>query len=86
VELEPAPTDSIERILVPVPDVAEDDESHERGQQIVDDTREGMIAEGFDPDLLDTRVVDGLSIRARTVLASRLNRLSIVPSCGGNSD
>lgn len=84
-ELDPAPTDEIGSILVPLPDVAEfsrlptfvqvlaedttsevtlfhvveGEESREIGTQIVTDTREGMIAEGFDAELLDTLIVEG---------------------------
>lgn len=84
-ELDPAPTDSVGKILVPVPDVvefarlptfvrvlaedtttavtlfhvAEGDESLELGRDIVTDTRDRMLEEGFDPDLLDTMVVEG---------------------------
>jgi nucleotide-binding universal stress UspA family protein len=81
-ELDPAPTEGIERILVPVPDVAEfsllpefvdilcedstneitifhvveGEESRERGEQIVAETREGLIETGFDPEEVDTLV------------------------------
>jgi len=84
-ELDPAPTEGIDRILVPLPDVAEfthlpefvrllcedstreitlfhvveGDEDRERGERVVAETREGMIERGFDPDLVDTRVVEG---------------------------
>ena len=84
-ELNPAPTEGIERILVPVPDVVEFDrlpkfvhvlceesttevtlfhvvegeEDRERGEVIVEETRDGMVESGFDPDLLDTRLVEG---------------------------
>lgn len=83
-ELDPAPTESIERILVPIPDIAEfsllptfvrilcedstkeitlfhvveDEESREQGEQIVHETRDGMISAGFDPELVDTKVVE----------------------------
>jgi nucleotide-binding universal stress UspA family protein len=82
-ELDPAPTESVERILVPVPDVAEfsrlptfvrilcedttkeitlfhvveGEEDRTEGQRILDETREGMMEAGFDPDLLDTRLM-----------------------------
>ncbi len=84
-ELDPAPTESIDRILVPLPDVAEfsrlpefidvlcedstqeitlfhvveGDEQREQGEAIVRETREGLIEAGFDPDLVDTRIVEG---------------------------
>jgi len=84
-ELDPAPTDGIERILVPIPDVAEfsrlpefvrvlnedstqeitifhvveGEESRERGERIVSETREGMVDAGFDPEKVDTLVVEG---------------------------
>ncbi|MEF8854925.1 MAG: universal stress protein [Haloarculaceae archaeon] len=84
-ELDPAPTEGIERILVPLPDVAEftrlpafinvlcgDDtqeitlfhvlegeEQRELGEEIVTETREGLIDAGFDPDEIDTLVVEG---------------------------
>lgn len=84
-ELDPAPTDGIDRILVPIPDVAEfsrlprfvdvlredsrqeitlfhvveGDEQRERGEQIVRETREGMIEAGIDEDEIDARVVEG---------------------------
>lgn len=84
-ELDPAPTEGIERILVPVPDVAEfsrlpefvdvlcedstkeitlfhvveGEEAREEGRQIVEETRDGMLEAGFDPDRVDTRVVEG---------------------------
>jgi len=84
-ELDPAPTDGIERILVPLPDVAEVDhlptfirilcedstgqitlfhvvegeERREQGEAVVTETREQLIADGFDPDEVDTRVVEG---------------------------
>jgi len=81
-ELDPAPTEGIERILVPVPDVAEfsllpefvdilcedstqeitifhvveGEESRERGEEIVAETRAGMVETGFDPEKVDTLV------------------------------
>lgn len=84
-ELNLAPTESVDRILVPVPDVAEfdrlpkfvqvlcedstqevtllhvveDDEEHEEGDLIVHETMDGMIEAGFDPDLIDTLVIEG---------------------------
>jgi len=84
-ELDPAPTEGVERILVPVPDVAEfsrlpefvdllcedsttevtlfhvveGEEERTEGEEIVEETREGMIEAGFDADLLDTLVVEG---------------------------
>ncbi len=85
-ELDPAPAERIERILVPIPDVAEfsrlpkfvdilcedttDDititlfhiiegeENRERGERIVEKTREGMIEAGFDPEAVDVRLSD----------------------------
>jgi len=86
-ELTPAPTEGVDRILVPIPDVAEFDrlprfiqvltedttqeitlfhvvegeESRERGEQIVADTREGLLEGGFGPDVVDTLVVEGTS-------------------------
>jgi nucleotide-binding universal stress UspA family protein len=83
-ELDPAPTEGIERILVPLPAVAEfstlpefidvlcedmtreitffhvveGEESREQGEQIVSETRQGMIDAGFDPEALDTRIVE----------------------------
>lgn len=84
-ELIPAPTEGIDRILVPIPDVAEfsrlpefvnvlcegssheitlfhvveGDEQRDRGEQIVRKTREGIVQSGFDPGVIDTRVVEG---------------------------
>lgn len=84
-ELDPAPTDGIERILVPIPDVAEftrlpgfvdvlcedstqeitlfhvieGEEKREQGEKIVHETREGLVNSGLDPDLVDTRLVEG---------------------------
>jgi nucleotide-binding universal stress UspA family protein len=84
-ELDPAPTEGVERLLVPVPDVAEfsrlpafvdllcedtttevtlfhvveGEEARSEGERIVEETREGMIEAGFNPDLLDTLVVEG---------------------------
>lgn len=84
-ELDPAPTEGVDRILVPVPDVAEftrlpefvdvlcedttneitifhvveGEESRERGEQIVTETREGLIESGFDPEAVDTLVTTG---------------------------
>jgi nucleotide-binding universal stress UspA family protein len=84
-ELTPAPTEGIQRILVPVPDVpeferlpkfvgvlcedstreitlfhvVEDDEAYDDGDLIVHETMDGMIEAGFDPDLVDTLVVEG---------------------------
>ena len=84
-ELDPAPTEGIGRILVPLPDVAEFDrlprfirvlsedttqritlfhvvegeESRERGESVVAETRERLVADGFDSDSVDTLVVEG---------------------------
>ena len=84
-ELDPAPTEGIERILVPIPDVAEFDrlptfirvlsedstqritlfhvvegeERRERGEEVVSETRERLIDDGFDADAVDTLVVEG---------------------------
>ncbi|EMA66718.1 universal stress protein [Halorubrum kocurii] len=84
-ELDPAPTDGIDRILVPIPDVAEFDrlpafirvlaedttqritlfhvvegeESRDRGERIVAETREKLVDAGFDPESVDTRVAEG---------------------------
>ncbi|MFC7323311.1 universal stress protein [Halorubrum rutilum] len=84
-ELDPAPTEGIERILVPLPDVAEFDrlprfirvlsedgtrritlfhvvegeERRERGEAVVEETRERLIADGFDAGSVDTLVVEG---------------------------
>jgi len=84
-ELDPAPTEGIERILVPLPDVAEferlpefvrvlceestkeitlfhvveGEEDKEKGEGIVKETREGLLERGFDPDEVDTLVVEG---------------------------
>ena len=84
-ELDPAPTEGIGRILVPLPDVAEFDrlprfirvlsedgtqritlfhvvegeERRERGEAVVEETRESLIADGFDADSVDTLVVEG---------------------------
>ncbi|EMA66643.1 UspA domain protein [Halorubrum aidingense JCM 13560] len=84
-ELDPAPTEGINRILVPLPDVAELDrlprfirllsedstqritlfhvvegeESRERGEAVVAETREHLIEDGFGPDAVDTLVVEG---------------------------
>lgn len=80
-ELVPAPTEGVDRILVPIPDVPEFErlplfvdalcqnstqeitlfhviegkESHERGERIIERTRDGMIDAGFDPAKVDTR-------------------------------
>ena len=84
-ELDPAPTDGIDRILVPIPDVpdldrlpkfirilsedstqritlfhvVEGEESRERGETVVRETRERLIGDGFEPDAVDTLVVEG---------------------------
>jgi len=84
-ELDPAPTEGIEKILVPLPDVAEfsrlpefvrllceettneitlfhvveGEEERQRGEDIVEETREGLLERGFDPDEVDTLVVEG---------------------------
>lgn len=84
-ELDPAPTEGIKRILVPLPDVAELDrlprfirllsedstqritlfhvvegeESRERGEAVVAETREHLVEDGFDLDAVDTLVVEG---------------------------
>ncbi len=84
-ELDPAPTEGIGRILVPLPNVAEFDrlprfirvlsrdstqritlfhvvegeESRERGESIVAETRERLVADGFDSASVDTLVVEG---------------------------
>lgn len=84
-ELDPAPTDGVERILVPLPDVAEftllpefisvlcedstqevtlfhvveGDEDHEQGEEILAETRTGLIESGFDASLVDTLLVEG---------------------------
>ena len=84
-ELDPAPTEGIGRILVPLPDVAEFDrlprfirvlsedgtqritlfhvvegeERRERGEAVVEETRERLIADGFDAGSVDTLVVEG---------------------------
>ena len=84
-ELDPAPTEGIEKILVPIPDVAEfsrlpefvrllceettneitlfhvveGEEDRQRGEEIVKETREGLLEKGFDPDEVDTLVVEG---------------------------
>lgn len=84
-ELDPAPTDGIDRILVPIPDVAEftrlpefidvlcedstreitlfhvveGDETGARGEEIVQETRIGLIDAGLDSELVDTRIVEG---------------------------
>ncbi|RLM72302.1 universal stress protein [Halorubrum sp. Atlit-26R] len=84
-ELDPAPTEGIERILVPIPDVAgfdrlptfirvlsedstqritlfhvvEGEETRERGEAVVSETRGRLIEDGFDADAVDTLVVEG---------------------------
>ena len=84
-ELDPAPTEGIGRILVPLPDVAEFDrlprfirvlsedgtrritlfhvvegeERRERGEAVVEETRERLIADGFDAGSIDTLVIEG---------------------------
>ena len=84
-ELDPAPTEGIGRILVPLPDVVEFDrlprfirvlsedstqritlfhvvegeESRERGESVVAETRERLVADGFDSASVDTLVVEG---------------------------
>jgi nucleotide-binding universal stress UspA family protein len=84
-ELDPAPTDDIGRILVPLPDIAElnhlptfirvlcedstgqitlfhvveGEEERKQGEAVVTETRDRLIADGFDPDAVDTRVVEG---------------------------
>lgn len=86
-ELTLAPTEGVDRLLVPIPDVAEFDrlprfvhvlcedttqeitlfhvvegeETRQRGEQIVAETRQGLLGGGFDPDLVDTLVVEGTS-------------------------
>lgn len=86
-ELDPAPTDGIERILVPLPDVpeftllpefisvlsedstqevtlfhvVEGDEDPEQGEQILAETRSGLIENGVDASFLDTLLVEGTS-------------------------
>lgn len=83
-ELDPAPTDGIERILVPLPmvsslgeipefvrvlaedgtlevtlfHVVEPGEDREAGEAMVADARATMIDAGFDPDRVDTEVVE----------------------------
>jgi len=83
-ELDPAPTEGIDRILVPLPDVAEftrlpefirvlceedtreitlfhvveGDEKREQGERIVTETRDGLLNAGFDPERVDTLVVE----------------------------
>jgi nucleotide-binding universal stress UspA family protein len=84
-ELDPAPTEGIDRILVPIPDVpdldrlpkfirilsedstqritlfhvVEGEESRERGETVVRETRERLLGDGFEPDAVDTLVVEG---------------------------
>ncbi|MFW6317514.1 MAG: universal stress protein [Halorubrum sp.] len=84
-ELDPAPTEGIETILVPIPDVPEFDrlpkfvrvlsedstqritlfhvveggESRERGEAVVGETRERLIADGFDAASVGSLVVEG---------------------------
>jgi len=84
-ELNPAPTEGIERILVPIPDVAEfsrlpafvdvlcedptreitlfhvveGEEDRERGREILERTRDGLLEAGFDPGTVDTRLEGG---------------------------
>jgi nucleotide-binding universal stress UspA family protein len=84
-ELDPAETDHVGHILVPIPDVAEfsrlpefvhvlyedvtreitlfhvveGEEDRERGEEIVERTQSGLIDAGFDPDLIDTLLVEG---------------------------
>lgn len=79
-ELNPAPTEGIERILVPIPDAAEftrlpgfvdvlcedstreitlfhvveGEEDRDRGEEILDRTRDALLGEGFDPTMVDT--------------------------------
>jgi nucleotide-binding universal stress UspA family protein len=95
-ELTSAPTDGVERILVPVPDVAEftrlpafvdvlcedstrevtlfhvveGDEARNRGEEIVTETREGLLAAGFDADTVDTRIVEGTEHDAEIIGAA----------------
>lgn len=83
-ELDPAPTEGIERILVPLSEVAEftrlpefvdvlceestkeitlfhvveGEEKREEGEEIVRKTREGLLEKGFDPDQVNTLVVE----------------------------
>jgi len=83
-ELDPAPTEGIGRILVPLPDVAEFDrlpsfirilcedstqqitlfhvvegeERREEGEAIVAETRDRLVADGFDGESVDTLVVE----------------------------
>jgi nucleotide-binding universal stress UspA family protein len=83
-ELDPAPTDRIDRILVPLPDIAEFDrlprfvdilcedttnaitlfhvveggEDAERGETVLERTREGLLEAGFDSGAVDTRISD----------------------------
>mgnify|MGYP006425211979 CR=1 FL=1 len=84
-ELVPAPTEGIDRILVPIPDVpeferlprfidalcedstqqitvfhaVEDEESRERGESIVGQTRDELVDAGFDTSRVDTRTTVG---------------------------
>jgi nucleotide-binding universal stress UspA family protein len=84
-ELNPAPTEGIDRILVPLPAVAEftrlpefiqilceestweitllhvveGDEQPEQGEQIVSETRKGLVDADLNPEMIDTRVVEG---------------------------
>lgn len=86
-ELVPAPTEGIDRILVPIPDVpdferlprfvdalcedstqqitvfhaVENEESRERGESIVERTRDELVDAGFDPSRVDTRTTTGES-------------------------
>jgi nucleotide-binding universal stress UspA family protein len=86
-ELDPAPTEHVGRILVPIPDVAEfnrlpefirilcedstqeitlfhvveGEEDRARGEEIVEETKAGMLDAGFDPELVDTLLAEGSS-------------------------
>lgn len=84
-ELNPALTEGIERILVPVPDipeferlpafvdilcedstneitlfhVVEGEEARREGEEIVENTRDGLLEAGFDAETVDTLLVEG---------------------------
>jgi nucleotide-binding universal stress UspA family protein len=84
-ELNPASTEGIERILVPIPDVpefsrlpefidvfcedatreitlfhvVEGEEDRERGEEIIERTRDGLLEAGFDSTTVDTRLEEG---------------------------
>lgn len=112
-ELNPAPTDGIDRILVPIPavaeftrlpefvdilcedltqeitlfHVAEGDEPRDDAEEIVAETREGMLAAGFSPDAVDTLVAEGESHDTEILaVAADYDAVVMYPAQSGLSD